>query len=101
MWQVANDRSGTARLVFQEFGMQVAGKTGTAQNPGTLPHAWFVGYAPAAPFTGLDGITVDTPQIAIAVIMENSGEGSEVAAPVFKRMVELYFSMYTTNYPWQ
>lgn len=101
MWQVANDRSGTAIEVFGEFGMQVAGKTGTAQNPGTLPHAWFIGYAPAAPFTGLDGITVDSPQIAIAVIMENAGEGSEVAAPVFKRMVELYFSMYTTNYPWQ
>ncbi|MFK7803103.1 MAG: penicillin-binding transpeptidase domain-containing protein [Anaerolineae bacterium] len=101
MWQVANDRSGTAVDVFGEFGMQVAGKTGTAQNSGTLPHAWFIGYAPAAPFTGLDGVTVESPQIAIAVIMENAGEGSEVAAPVFKRMVELYFSMYTTNYPWQ
>ncbi|MEM9773996.1 MAG: penicillin-binding transpeptidase domain-containing protein [Chloroflexota bacterium] len=101
MWQVANDRSGTALEIFGEFGMQVAGKTGTAQNPATLPHAWFIGYAPAAPFTGLDGVTIEEPEIAIAVIMENSGEGSEVAAPVFRRMVELYFSMYTTNYPWQ
>ena len=84
MWQVANDRSGTATHIFQGLSMQVAGKTGTAQTPVALPHAWFVGYAPAAPFTQADGTVIEAPEVAIAVIMENAGEGSAVAAPVFR-----------------
>ena len=57
-------------------GMNVAGKTGTADqrdNNGNLqkPHAWFIGFAPA-----------DNPKIAVAVIVENGGYGSEAAAPV-------------------
>jgi len=60
----------------------VCGKTGTAQAPGedALPHSWFLAYAPAK-----------DPQIAIATLVENSGEGSLVAAPITRDILEYYF----------
>ncbi|MCB0029706.1 MAG: hypothetical protein KDE28_17455, partial [Anaerolineales bacterium] len=65
-------------------------------------HAWFGGYAPAGPYTLANGTIIDTPQIAVAVIAENSGEGSAVAAPIFRRIVELYYNITPlTPYPWE
>lgn len=62
----------------------VCGKTGTAQDLRTggdwLPHAWFVTYMPAA-----------EPEIVVAVMVENSGEGSVVAAPLARKILEYYF----------
>ncbi len=53
-------------------GVPTAGKTGTAQLGGSgEPHAWFIGFAPAA-----------APRIAVAVIIEQGGHGGEVAAPL-------------------
>lgn len=52
-------------------GVNVAGKTGTAENPGGAPHGWFIGFAPA-----------EAPTVAIAVLLENSPKGGEDAAPV-------------------
>ena len=50
----------------------VAGKSGTAElDPGTRPHSWFIGFAP-----------YDGPQVAIAVLVENSGGGSVKASPI-------------------
>jgi peptidoglycan glycosyltransferase len=60
-------------------GEQVAGKTGSAQNPGGQTHAWFVGFAPAA-----------RPSIAIAVILENAGGGSAAAGPVARKIISRY-----------
>ncbi|OPY57188.1 MAG: Penicillin-binding protein A [Pelotomaculum sp. PtaU1.Bin035] len=57
-------------------GMQVAGKTGSAQNPRGQTHAWFIGFAPA-----------DQPRLAVAVILENAGPGGTVAAPVAGRLL--------------
>lgn len=52
--------------------ISVAGKTGTAENETGKEHAWFIGFAPA-----------DDPEVAIAVILENSGStGGKVAAPI-------------------
>jgi peptidoglycan glycosyltransferase len=48
-------------------GVTVAGKTGTAQNAGA-PHAWFIGFAPA-----------EAPTIAVAVLVENGGNGGDAA----------------------
>ncbi len=68
-------------------GVQVAGKTGTAQQPGGAPHAWFIGFAPAA-----------SPQYAIAVIVERGGElgddatGGRVAAPVAQQVLSTLLS---------
>jgi penicillin-binding protein 2 len=54
------------------------------------------------PYTRADGLGVTEPEIAIVVLIENAGEGSEVAAPVFRRIVELYYGIQPlTPYPWQ
>lgn len=59
-------------------GIQVGGKTGTAEVDGErAPHAWFVGYAPA-----------ERPQVAVAVIAENRGSGTDVATPIGRRLLE-------------
>lgn len=55
----------------------IAGKTGTAQNPNGLPHAWFAGYAPS-----------DRPRIAIAVLVEHGGGGSATAAPIARHVFD-------------
>ena len=101
LWNVANGPWGTASDRFVGLPLQVAGKTGTAEAPPNDPHAWFAGYAPAAPYTRPDGALVENPEIAIAVLVENAGEGSEVAAPIFRRIVELYYGLPTTPFPWQ
>jgi penicillin-binding protein A len=66
-------------------GVQVAGKTGTAQSTeGAAPHAWFIAFAP-----------VEDPQLAVAVFVANGGSfgaeatGGTVAAPMAKRILEL------------
>jgi penicillin-binding protein 2 len=73
---------GTAPHRFEGFPYPVAGKTGTAQNEGELPHSWFVGYLPA-----------DEPEIAIVAMIENIGEGSTFAAPLFRQVAEAYYGI--------
>ncbi|MEM9953870.1 MAG: penicillin-binding transpeptidase domain-containing protein [Chloroflexota bacterium] len=63
------------------------GKTGTAQTAGA-PNAWYVAYAPA-----------DNPQIAVAVIVPNSRNGSEVSAPITRRILDYYFNAPIAPYP--
>ncbi|MCM3501012.1 penicillin-binding transpeptidase domain-containing protein [Microbacterium sp. P26] len=64
-------------------GVQVAGKTGTAENDSRPYTLWFTGFAPA-----------DDPQVAVAVVVENgggrgqSGSGNEIAAPIAKKVME-------------
>jgi penicillin-binding protein 2 len=79
---------GTAYQAFEGLEMPVAGKTGTAESGQEEPHAWFAGYAPA-----------QDPEIAIAVIVEHSGEGSVFAAPLFRKVVEAYFGIQTELTP--
>jgi len=59
--------------------VHVAGKTGTSQNPHGKDHALFIGFAP-----------YENPQIAVAVLVENVGFGSTHAAPIAKKMIEVY-----------
>ncbi len=60
-------------------GIEVAGKTGTAQNPHGKSHAWFIGFAP-----------FDHPKIAICVLVENAGYGGSFAAPIAGLCMEKY-----------
>lgn len=65
-------------------GVDVAGKTGTAENTGDEPYTlWFTGFAPA-----------ESPQVAVAVVVEDgggqgqSGSGNTIAAPIAKKVME-------------
>jgi penicillin-binding protein 2 len=60
---------GTAYRAFEGVEVAVAGKTGTAENPDDDPHAWLV------------------------VLVENGGEGSKVAAPLFRQVVKAFFAL--------
>jgi penicillin-binding protein 2 len=89
---------GTATYRFYNLSVLVAGKTGTAQAPGetSLPHSWFAGYAPSNCDSLPEGCET---QIAVAVMIENAGEGSNVAAPIFRQVVEAFFGLPQTPLP--
>jgi peptidoglycan glycosyltransferase len=77
---VSDGQSNGARIE----GVDVAGKTGTAQNGTGEPYSlWFTGFAPA-----------DNPEVAVAVVVENDGNlghhssGNIVAAPIAKKVIE-------------
>lgn len=61
---------------------QAAGKTGSAEyNSGKESHAWFVGFAPS-----------DNPEIAVSIIVEGAGTGSDYAVPIAKKIMDTYFN---------
>ena len=76
MSKVVQEGTGTASALS---GIQVAGKTGTAEVAGgTSNQAWFIAFAP-----------VDHPRVAIAATVERtSGQGGTVAAPIAKQVME-------------
>ena len=87
--------NGTAwSYIGQDIAYRMAGKSGTAQvveiEQGEVydassikerqrKHAWFIAFAP-----------IDDPQIALAVLLENGGGGSEYAAPVARKIIDYY-----------
>ena len=71
---------GTASNVFEDFFIEVGGKTGTAEVSKGSNNGLFVAFAP-----------YDNPQIAVAVVIEH-GTGGYLAAPVAKAVFEEYFS---------
>ena len=83
---VIEEPRGTGYWALQGTIVPVSGKTGTAQTPTGNSHAWFAGYTRMG--------DPERPDIAVVVLVENGGEGSVMAAPVFRRVVSLYFSGY-------
>jgi penicillin-binding protein 2 len=90
---------GTLEDTFENIGLAVAGKTGTAEYcdtfanekglciPGSWPsHAWTVAYAP-----------YDNPEIAVIAFAYNGGEGASVAGPIVRRTLEAYFELKTID----
>jgi penicillin-binding protein 2 len=76
---VVNDPMGTGSLARLE-GIQVGGKTGTAQNPLGEDHALFAAFAPS-----------EDSRIACIVIVENGGKGGGIAAPIAGKILKSYF----------
>jgi penicillin-binding protein 2 len=94
MRAVAENPRGTAYSRLGTFAIPTAGKTGTAESGQTNPQAWFAGYSLAN--------RPDKPDIAVVVIVENQGEGSIWALPIFRRVMEIYFfGKAQTVYPWE
>jgi penicillin-binding protein A len=60
-------------------GVEVAGKTGTAEAPPRAPHSWWITFAPA-----------DDPTIAVCAMVENGGEGDDAALPLADSVMEAY-----------
>jgi penicillin-binding protein 2 len=85
LFDVAQSQRGTTRQIFQNLSFNVAGKTGTAETGIAEPHAWFAGYFPA-----------EAPERVIVVMLENGGQGSSDAAPLFRYLAETYFGVEPT-----
>lgn len=77
MYYVVNG-SGTGRSIKTPY-VDIAGKTGTAQNPHGQDHSWFIAFAP-----------YENPKIAVCVMVENAGFGATVAAPIAQRIILKY-----------
>jgi penicillin-binding protein 2 len=86
---------GTAMSIFKGMEVPTSGKTGTAEYcdniaqeqglcvSGNWPaHAWYVGYGPS-----------DDPEIAVIAFVYNGTEGSSVAAPIVREVLEAYFAL--------
>jgi penicillin-binding protein 2 len=77
---VVSSPAGTATGAFAGFSLSahpVAGKTGTAEVHGKQPHSWFAAFAPA-----------DAPEFVVLAMVEEGGHGSQVAAPIVRRVLE-------------
>lgn len=77
---------GTAGELFRNFPVQIAGKTGTAENSHGSDHGWFVAYGP-----------YDDPNIVVVVIVEQGGYGTSSAAPIAKSILEAAFHLPDDN----
>lgn len=71
---------GTAASTFRGFPVDIAGKTGTAENSQGRDHGWFVAYGP-----------FDNPSIVVAVIVDQGGFGSQSAVPIGREILEAAF----------
>jgi len=62
--------------------IQVGCKTGTAESHATsgMPHAWITAFAP-----------YDNPEISVTILIEEGGQGSDVAGPIAKEILKAYF----------
>ena len=83
MWRAVNEPAGAGGTAYAAAvpGLDLCGKTGTAQNPHGADNSVFICFAPK-----------DDPQIAIAAYIENAGFGATWACPIASLMVEQYLT---------
>ncbi len=81
MYRVVNGPDGGTARLAEVPGLEICGKTGTAENPHGDDHSVFIAFAPR-----------EDPQIAISVYVENAGFGSAMAAPIASLIIEKYLT---------
>ena len=94
MRDVASNPRGTGYYTLGNFAITTAAKTGTAETSAVSPNAWFAGYSMEN--------SPNKPDIAVVVLISNQGEGAIWAAPIFRRIMEIYFFGHPQYvYPWE
>ena len=88
MWRAVNNGPGTGctAWVAEVKGLDICGKTGTAQNPRGADNSVFICFAPK-----------DDPKIAVAAYVENAGFGATWAAPIASLLIEKYLKGETSR----
>ncbi|WP_242824478.1 penicillin-binding transpeptidase domain-containing protein [Clostridium sp. MD294] len=79
MISCVSEGTGTAAQIY---GVEVAGKTGTAENATGSDHSWFIGFAPA-----------NDPKIAVTVMIENANQGGS-ATPIAGKVLQAALQKY-------
>ncbi len=83
---VTSEEGGTAYYVFSDLGIEIGGKTGSAETGiNNQVNGWFAGFAP-----------YDDPEIAVVVLIENAGSGGNVGDTA-KSIIKEYFGMNAKN----
>ncbi len=84
MYGVTHNPHGTGRGAQpKSLDVNTYGKTGTAENPHGEPHAWYIGWGEK-----------DNHLLSVVILIENAGHGGDVAAPVARKIFNLYYSKY-------
>ena len=91
LYQATHGSEGTSTMVFGNYPVPIAGKTGTAQKIITMPgytgeqdQSWWCGYGPA-------NSAGEAPQIVVCALIENGGFGAEAAAPAALKVFQQFF----------
>ena len=83
MRKVVYAPKGTGRLSNPKIsGVDVFGKTGTAENPHGETHAWYIGYA----------LNQNGDMVSVVILVENGGGGGSVASPIAAKIFKEYFN---------
>lgn len=83
MLETVNKRTGYNAFIK---GLDICGKTGTAENSHGLDHAWFISFAPFS-----------SPEVIVCVFIENEGGGAKIAAPIAKQVYKKYYELKNTK----
>jgi penicillin-binding protein 2 len=82
MKRVTSTANGTAYYAFRDEKLQIAAKTGSAENENPDAHAWFVGFTPP-----------DKPSLLVLVMIEGGQHGGTVAAPVARSLIDFAYAL--------
>jgi penicillin-binding protein 2 len=82
LYKAANEAGGTSADVFSGFPIDIAGKTGTAENTDGTDQSWYVALAP-----------YENPRYVVAATFEDGGFGAETAAPAVREIMAALFAV--------